>query len=64
MRDVPDRLVLDFAALPIGAAQQMRDVLPPLPLTPIGDNVNRTLERGLLDMSAPYRHHRTDPQHN
>src|SRR5947199_7621307 len=41
MRDVPDRLVLDLPALPIRAAQKVADVLPILPLTPIGDNVNR-----------------------
>src|SRR5256885_1391660 len=53
--DVPDGLVLDLAALPIGAAQQMRDVLPPLPMPSIGDNVNRT------SRAWSSRHERTIP---
>ena len=55
MRDVPDRLVLDLATLPVGAAQQMRYVLPLLPLPPIGDNVNRT------SWARSPRHRRTIP---
>ena len=51
-----ERLVLDLAALAVGAAQQMRDVLPPLPPPPVGDDVHRTRRTRPSDITEPYPH--------
>jgi hypothetical protein len=41
MREVRERLVLDLAALAIGAPQQVRDVLAMPPPPTVGDDVHR-----------------------
>ena len=41
VREVGQRLVLDLAALAIGATQQMRDVLAMRPLATVGDDMHR-----------------------
>jgi hypothetical protein len=41
VREVRQRLVLDLGALTVGAAQQMRHVLPMRPLPTVGDDMHR-----------------------